>query len=134
MGMRVDFKDFDKGMGQLVKISVPKDLDKGLFLAGNELLNDAIEKSPTAPFKTGALWRSARSERPAGAEKGTAVNSGFDIVYAARWHELTHEEDATINWTVPGVHRKYLETKLWMFGAKYTRTIGNYLKDRLGGK
>lgn len=134
MSISVDFSDFDKGMKKLVAESVPDDLDRGLFRAGNALLKDAIEVMPKAPFKTGALRRAARTDRPGDAPKGTGILAGFNIVYAARWHELTPEEDAKINWSLPGSGRKYLETKLWMFGKQYIEIIGAYLKERLGGK
>lgn len=136
MSMRVDFSDFDKGMEKLVKESGPDDLDKGLFQAGNELLRDAIKVEPLAPFKTGALRRSARTERPADAKKGEGILAGFNIVYAARWHELSPEEDKRISWTLPGSGRKFLESKMMRtdLQAKYVRTIANYLQARLGGK
>ncbi|MBE3111416.1 MAG: HK97 gp10 family phage protein, partial [Acidobacteria bacterium] len=126
MGMKVDFSDFQKGMEKLIRDSIPEDLDKGLFRAGNELLRDAIKLEPRAPFKTGALRRSARVERPADASKGTAMLAGFNIVYGARWHELTPEEDSKISWTLPGSGRKYLESKMMRtdLREKYIRIIG----------
>jgi hypothetical protein len=134
-GFRIDFSDFEKGMSRLVKNSMPDDVDKGLFRAGNELLRDAIKVEPMVPFKTGALRRSARTERPADVAKGRGILAGFNIVYAARWHELTPEEDSRINWTLPGSGRKYLESKLMRedLRAKYIRTIATYLTARLGG-
>ena len=138
MSMTADFSDFRRRIDRLVRNDVPDDLERGLFKAGNELLRDAVTVAPGAPKLTGALWRSRMTKRPEGSEKGSGVEAGFNIVYGARWHELTPEEDATINWTrdkganSPG--RKFLETKLWMFKDKYIRTACNYLRGRLGGK
>jgi hypothetical protein len=134
MSMTIDFTDFDKGFKTLVEKSVPPEIDKALFRAGNELLHDAIYVMPYAPFREGHLRGSARTERPADAPEGTGVLAGFNIVYAARWHELTPAEDSRINWTLPGSGCKYLEMKIPMFRDKYIRIIGDYLGKLLGGK
>ncbi|MBE3109314.1 MAG: HK97 gp10 family phage protein [Acidobacteria bacterium] len=138
MSMTADFSDFRRRFDKLVRNDAPDDLEKGMFRAGNEILRDAVTVPPGAPKDTGELWRSRMTKRPEGAEKGSGVEAGFNKVYAARWHELTPAEDATINWTrdkgavSPG--RKFLETKFWMFKNKYIRTAVSYLRGRLGGK
>jgi len=112
--------------------------EKGLFEAGNELLLEAVKVPPQAPKLHGDLWGSRRTETLKGTKPGMGIAAGFNMIYAARWHELTPAEDAKINWTrdkgavSPGA--KYLETKMWMFKDKYLKIIGEYLRRFLGGK
>lgn len=138
MGMTVDFSDFEKGLTKLVKESEPKETAKGLFKASNELLKDAIEERPYAPFDEGHLRGSARTNKAEVTKSGAEVVCGFNIEYAARWHELTPEEDARINWTLPGSGRKYLEAKITntRLREKYLKIVGLHLKNVLarGGK
>jgi hypothetical protein len=155
MGISVDTKDFDLKFGELMKRSVPANVSKGMFRAGNELLRDAIYEVPKAPFDEGHLRASARTQLgggvmikfgtgaympPASVDardgEGYALLAGFNIIYAARWHELTPEEDARINWTLPGSGRKYLETKLIRHKDKYAKIVADYLERllRKGGK
>ena len=153
MAMNVDFRDFDKGMKTLVEKSVPARVSQGIFRAGNELLRDAIYEKPFAPFDEGALRASARTQFPNGISvdfgkgvPGTTVDAkdldgfsllvGFNIIYAARWHELTPAEDARINWTLPGSGRKYLEIKLVRHKDKYIKIVALYLEKflRPGGR
>jgi hypothetical protein len=134
MSMNIDFSDFEKGLQQLVKESEPKETAKGLFKAGNQLLKDAIEERPFAPFDEGNLRGSARTDKAEVTKDGAEVVAGFNIEYAARWHELTTEEDARINWSLPGSGRKYLESKLAQFKDDYLAIVGEHLKRVLGGQ
>ena len=132
MGMTIDFKQFEKGFKKLVEDAVPEEAGKGLFRAGNELLHDAIYVRPLAPFDEGHLRGSARTDQ-AKVERGNIeVQCGFNIEYAARWHELSPAEDARINWTLPGSGRKYLETKMIRFKQKYMEIVADYLKRLMG--
>lgn len=156
MGISVDTKDFDLKFGELMKKSVPANVSKGMFRAGNELLRDAIYEVPKAPFDEGHLRAEARTQLAGGVMikfsdsggylppasidakdgDGYSLRAGFNIVYAARLHELTPEEDARINWTLPGSGRKYLETKLIRHKDKYAKIVADYLERllRKGGK
>jgi hypothetical protein len=147
--MTVDLRDFENGLRELVEKAMPPEISKGMFRAGNELLRDSIYKIPKAPFDEGHLRGSAKTQAangqqnyfkggglPANADAswpggGFGILAGFNIVYAARWHELTPEEDARINWTLPGSGRKYLETKLVQYKEKYRDIVGLYLKNLL---
>lgn len=114
----------------------------GLFQAANALLKDAIYMTPMAPKDVGDLRGSARtmggegvlhkrgdSHRPIKSGKDLSVVCGFNIEYAAKWHEVP--ESRKINWTTdkgasnPGP--KYLEKKLAIFGKRYTEIIGEYV-------
>lgn len=132
MGMTVDTRDFEKGLKKLVREIEPRETAKGLFQAGNQLLKDAIEERPFAPFDEGHLRGSARVDKAELTKTGAEVKAGFNIEYAARWHELTPEEDARINWSLPGSGRKYLESKMQQYREKYMKIVGEHLKDALG--
>ena len=138
MGMTVDFSDFEQGLKKFIEDAEPRETAKGLFKAGNELLKDAIEEKPYAPFDEGHLRGSARTNKAEVSRDGAEVVCGFNIVYAARWHELTPQQDAKISWTLPGSGRKYLEAKManTKLLEKYMKIVGLHLKNALarGGK
>lgn len=132
MGMTIDFSDFEKGFKLIAENVAPEEVAKGLFEAGNELLHDAITIRPQAPKDIGDLWDS-RTVKIAKSEKGEIeVDAGFNIAYAARWHELSIEEDEKIKWTrtkgatYPG--RKYLESKMVILKDKYMGKVADFLK------
>src|SRR4030042_5013618 len=129
MGMTVDFSNFEKGFKTIVEGAIPEDAGKGLFKAGNELLNDAITKRPMAPFDEGHLRGSARTEEAKIERNRITLNCGFNIVYAARWHELTPEQDSRINWSLPGSGAKYLEIKLMVYKNKYMFMVAEHIKN-----
>ncbi len=134
MGMKIDASEFEKGFKHLVNDSTPRALEKSLFAAGNAVLRDAIYERPYAPFDEGTLRRSARVDKAKITGGRVEVDCGFNIEYAARWHELTPAEDARINWTLPGSGRKYLEAKMAKNARRYLEIMGENLKDLLGGK
>lgn len=134
MGMTIDFKDFNKGFKKICD-KIPPEAAQGMFAAMNELLRDARVEPPQAPKEVGDLWGSARADK-AKIEKGSIEGQcGFNIVYAARWHELSEAEDARINWTrdkgsrFPG--RKYLEKKMVMFKDKYMKIVAEFINKIL---
>jgi hypothetical protein len=135
MGMTIDMTDFEKGFKKLVNQAAPEQLEIGMSKAANELLHDAIYEKPYAPFDKGDLRASARVSKVVMTKDETAVDAGFNIQYAARWHELSPSEDSRINWTLPGSGRKYLESKMANTEnrKKYLEVIGAYLKSLLGG-
>jgi hypothetical protein len=112
---------------------VDKELgERAMFQAANELLRDAIYVVPKAPFDEGHLRGSARTDKPKVTGSKAEIRAGFNIEYAARWHELTPAEDSRINWTLPGSGRKYLESKLSRFKDKYMWMVGKALGRVLG--
>ena len=133
MGMTIDMADFEKGFKALVENSVPPEIEKGMFKAASALLTDAIEEAPGAPKDIGDLWRSKHVESIITTKDEVSVDAGFNIVYAARWHEA----EGTINWTTnkgatnPGP--KYLESKMVRNAKRYLNIVGEYLKGLLGG-
>lgn len=129
--MTIDFTDFEKGFKKMCEGRIPSEAAQGLFEAENELLRDAINIIPKAPFKEGHLRASARAEKPEVRKEEIEGQCGFNIEYAARWHELSPAEDSRINWTLPGSGRKYLEIKMMMYKNKYMQIVADFLKKVL---
>jgi hypothetical protein len=124
MGMKLDFSDFERDFKRIIK-KVPNKAAKGLFEAGNELLRDAIKKKPYAPFDQGHLRGSAETNKAQITKYGIELEVGFNIEYAARWHELTPMQDKRINWTLPGSGAKYLEKKMMMYKNRYMKMVAD---------
>ena len=147
MSMTIDTSDFDKGFAKIAK-ECPEEGGKGLFKAGNELLRDANKIIPTTPRDIGDLQGSGRTQGKSGmheidqaqgaqafmGKNEVSINVGFNCIYAARWHELTPEEDRKINWTTPGSGRKYLESKMVALKEKYMKIAADHIKNFLSGK
>ena len=131
--IRFNAKRLEESMRRL-SANYPQAIEPALFDAGNRMLQDAIYQAPMAPKRKGFLRRSARTEPPR--RKGMAgfnIAAGFNIVYAARWHEISEAEEAKINWTTnkgaPDPGRKYLESKLARFGDEYLEIIGGHMRQ-----
>lgn len=128
-----DTSEFAASLKRLVTQVEPEATGRGLFAAGNELLRDAIQIPPQAPKEFGDLWGSARVTRAEIHGDQAEVQAGFNIEYAARWHEVPLS--MRVNWTTdkgsssPGP--KYLETKLVQYREKYMVIVGNYLARAL---
>lgn len=138
-GIRADFtidtSQVDAGLKRLTDYLEPKATGQGLFAAGNELLNDAIYISPMAPKDVGDLRGSARVTKAEIVQGQASVQAGFNIEYAAKWHEVSPSRK--INWTTnkgassPGP--KYLEIKMSAYRDKYMRIVGDFLSRAMGG-
>jgi hypothetical protein len=165
MSMTLNANDFLSGIKKLAEESTPKEIDKALFKASSELLRDAIEINPQAPIYAGDkggggdLRASAHVQgsgglvkpNPASAPMGfesvresyssMAITAGFNIKYAARWHEINAQDlpflrdklgrayshHWPIKWTWPGVGPKYLESKMASNPKKYAKIIALHL-------
>jgi len=136
MGFTIDASRFLKGLSKAERAVDDELKARALFQAANELLRDAIKVRPQAPFDEGHLHGSSHVVPPEVTANRAEIRAGFNIVYAARWHELTPEEDSRINWTRTGVKfpgRKYLEMKMSMFKNKYAAIVAAVIKRRLDG-
>jgi len=136
MGMTIDITDFEKGFRQLVEFSIPPEIENGMFKAMSQALIDAIEIPPQAPFLKGDLWASKHVNGVQVSGGEVSVVGGFNICYAARWHELTPEEDARINWTRTGAKQpgaKYLESKMATRGPIYLEIVAECVRRPMGG-
>ena len=133
-GMTMDFTEFNQGLKNADTKTV-RAAEKGMFAAMNELMRDARVTPPQAPKEVGDLWGSAQVDKVT-VTKGTIEGKcGFNIVYAARWHELSASENEDINWTrdkgakSPG--RKYLERKMATLKDKYMKIVAAFIKKVL---
>ena len=131
MGMTIDPTDFEKGFKALTEKALPETISKGLFKAGSQLIIDAIEEQPYVPFDEGHLRGSGKVTKAEVSEAAVEVNAGFNKEYAARWHELTPEEDAKINWTLKGSGRKYLESKMLRYKDDYMKIVAKHIQNVL---
>ena len=145
--MSFDATSLQKGLARLGVDLANIVLPEAMFLAGNALLKDAIYISKMAPKRTGALRGSARTQgagdlakphqvkgrKPVAAGESLSIAAGFNIEYAAKWHEVPAGKH--INWTTdrgaPDPGRKYLESKLAMFNRKYMEIMGMRFKQYL---
>lgn len=129
----VDTSQVDRGLKKLMDQLPAQAARKGLAAAAHELLHDAIYMAPQAPKDVGDLRGSARVEKVEIVGGHAEVKAGFNIEYAARWHEWP--EGKPVNWTTtkgassPG--RKYLESKLYANRDKYIRIVGDFLQQEL---
>ena len=134
MGMTIDMSDFEKGFKKFVDQATPAELAKGLAKAANLLIEDAKNEAPQAPFRTGDLRGSFQVNTVVVTNDDVSVVAGFNIEYAARWHEA---EAGTINWTRKGnvmnPGPKYLESKMARNAKKYLDKVGEQLRALLGG-
>lgn len=146
IGVGFDAAELYKSLKMLDGEVTEKQVAIGLFQAANALLKDAIYVAPQAPKDVGDLRGSARTmggdgvlqktgtkHKPIKSGKDLSVVCGFNIVYAAKWHEIS--ETKKVNWTTdkgaanPGP--KYLEKKMAIFGKRYTEIIGEYVRELL---
>jgi len=132
--MTIDMTDFEKEFKKLIDQATPAELAKGLAKAANLLIEDAKNEAPQVPFKTGDLWGSSQVNAVVVTKDDVSINAGFNIIYAARWHEA---EAGTINWTRKGKVMnpgpKYLESKMARNAKKYLDKVGEQLRALLGG-
>lgn len=128
-GFYIDFSGFDKKFRQLVKNAYPDDARKGLFNAGNELINDAKTKPPQAPFKKGDLHGWGIVEKPEKINESISVTVGFNIKYAHRQHEAepgAYKYTITAKVTQPGP--KFLQSKMAMYFKDYMEIIAETIR------
>ena len=126
---KISESDFFEKFPEIVNNRIPKLARKGGYEAGNEVLHDAITLVPKAPRELGDLHGSAIVEDvTALSGREIIILMGFNIEYAARWHELPREKESEINWTLPGSGSKYLESKLSTYRDKYIKIIALTIK------
>lgn len=130
LALHLDFSDFNKKFGNLVKNAYPDDARKGLFNAMNELLSDAITKPPQAPRDIGDLWGStAGTVEVETKTKELSVSGGFNIKYAHYHHEA---EPGAFKYTISAKCRqpgpKFLQSKMAMFLKKYMKIVAETIR------
>jgi len=136
-GYFLDFKEFNRNLKRLTDVEFPEYIEKGLFNAMNELLNDSITKPPQAPKDMGDLWGSRTGAMPGTkleVEKTASAMSlkgGFHIEYAERHHEVapgTYNYTTTKGALQPGP--KFMQSKMSQYGKKYIGIIADTIKGK----
>lgn len=115
---------FLAGFRMITSKVIPDVAGKALFQTGWMIIRYANTKKPMTPRDIGDLRGSGRVEPD---PQKLEVTVGFDKEYAAKWHELSSEEERHISWTTPGSGRKYLEAKLSMYKNDFIRFAAEYI-------
>ena len=136
-GYFLDFSEFNRNLKRLTDVEFPEYIEKGLFKAMNELLNDSITKPPQAPKLVGDLWGSRTGAFPGTklevkmTKDSMSIKGGFHMKYAARHHEVA---PGTFNYTTdkgasqPGP--KFMQSKMSQYGKKYIGIIADVIKGK----
>jgi len=134
-GYFLDFSDFNKKFSKIVEKTIPEAAEKGMFNAVNQLLDDAVEKPPQAPFEHSDLWGSKSGEPgqpPVEVERKTNEITGiggFNISYAAKQHEA---EPGRYRYTRTGAKQpgpKFLESKMAKYREDYLKIIAKTIRN-----
>jgi len=128
-GYFLDFSDFNKKFTKLVEKTIPKAAEKGISNAANQLLDDAVEKPPQAPFKKGDLWGSKIVDKVEVKGNEISAKAGFNISYAKKQHEA---EPGRYKYTRTGAKKpgpKFLESKMAKYGKDYTEIIAKTIRN-----
>jgi len=120
----MDLSKFAKDFTRITSKTIPDKAGDASFKVAAMIINDAIKKAPKAPFDEGML-RASQFINLLSQKLGVEI--GFNIIYAAKWHELSIAKDKDIAWTTPGSGRKYLSSKLSMFKNKYIKFLASMI-------
>jgi len=121
----MDLSKFAKDFTRITSKTIPDKAGKASFKVAAMIINDAIKVIPKAPFDVGDLRASQFIELIPTQHLG--VRLGFNIEYAAKWHELDVKKAKDIAWTTPGSGRKFLSSKLSMFKNKYIEFLASMI-------
>lgn len=116
----MDTRDFDKNFSRVIEKTIPQATKKGLVKAAWEALRDAEKEEPTVPAKEFHL-RGSKEVHESKDLFDLFVEFGFNIIYAARMHEMPGKEYKDP--TTPGSGPKFLEIKIIKYKEKYIEII-----------
>lgn len=122
----MDFSRFAQDFSRITKKEIPGDIEKAFWELGWRILKDANTKEPKTPREIGDLQSSGMVKVKM--KDNFELLTGFNKVYAAKWHELPKEKAKDINWTTPGSGPKYLESKMSMFKDDYVKFVADKVK------
>lgn len=129
---QMDLSEFAAGIERLQDLTA-KQIAAGLREAGTQLLLDSEAIVPRVPHLTGALRASAQLEM---GEGGAEVNVGYNVPYAARWHEAENDIDPVtgkhINWSESGVGGKFMEKKMSERMEIYMKICADKIREITG--
>lgn len=124
-GYSMDLSKFAKDFTRITQKTIPDKAGDASFKVAAMIINDAIKKVPKAPFDEGHLRASQFINLISGQKLG--VELGFNIEYAAKWHELPKEKSNKIAWTTKGSGSKYLSSKLAIYKDKYIKFLASMI-------
>jgi len=127
----LDFSEFNCNLKRLTEDEFPEYIEKGLFNAMNELLNDSITKPPQAPKDMGDLWGSRIVEKPERTRNDINVKGGFNIKYAEKHHEAepgTYKYTLTKGASQPGP--KFMQSKMAQYPEKYIGIVADTIRNK----
>ena len=120
----MNLSKFAKDFTRITSKTIPDKAGDASFKVAAMIINDAIKVEPKAPFDEGMLRASQFINL---LMQKLGVELGFNIIYAAKWHELEKSKEKDIAWTTPGSGRKYLSSKLSMFKNKYIKFLASMI-------
>lgn len=123
-GYSMNLSNFAKDFTRITSKTIPDKVGAASFKVASMIINDAIKIEPKAPFDEGML-RASQFIHLLSQKLG--VELGFNIIYAAKWHELEKSKEKDIAWTTPGSGRKYLSSKLSMYKDKYIKFLASMI-------
>jgi len=121
----MDLSKFAKDFTRITSKTIPDKAGKASFKVASMIINDAIKIPPKVPADKKDLRASQFIELLPTQKLG--VRLGFNIEYAAKWHELDQSKEKDISWTEPGSGRKFLSSKLSMFKNKYIEFLASLI-------
>jgi hypothetical protein len=125
----MDTRDFDVEFSRVIEKTIPSATNRGLVKAAWEALRDAEKKEPTVPAKEFHL-RGSKEVHGSKDLFALFVEFGFNIIYAARMHELPGRSYK--NPTTPGSGPKFLETKLIKYKDDYMEIVALSISKEQG--
>ena len=120
----MNLSNFAKDFTRITSKTIPDKVGDASFKVASMIINDAIKVPPKAPFDEGML-RASQFINLLSQKLG--VELGFNIIYAAKWHELEKSKEKDIAWTTPGSGSKYWSSKLSMFKNKYIKFLASMI-------
>jgi len=124
-GYSMDLSKFAKDFTRITQKTIPDKAGDASFKVALMIIGDAIKVIPKVPADKKDLRASQFIELLPTQKLG--VRLGFNIEYAAKWHELDKAKADKISWTTPGSGRKYLSSKLSMFKNKYMEFLASLI-------
>jgi len=123
---RLDFKDFNKKYGIIMKKTIPEAIEKGLFEAISALKIDADNEPPRTPHLGGDLRAEYEIKTFL---KELMAELTYEMPYAHRWHEA---EPGTVIWSEAdqGVGPKYVETKMARHKDSYMGVVAESIRTK----
>lgn len=131
---------------------LPEEARKVAGVAGLAIIQDAIDKAPTPPIKTGNLrgsWFVYAGNKllQAGGDANApqsidappiSASVGFNAKYAMRMHEKLDPagplQPGPVSRQAGNVGGKFLESKLLAYGSRYAQIVADGLKKAIADK